>query len=58
MKDTIQTHEILKGYLDKLLASREHPKTICPSEVHSSSSVTKTLRRSGCLFVAGADARD
>jgi hypothetical protein len=33
MKDTAQNCEILKGYLDKLLASREPPKTICPSEV-------------------------
>jgi hypothetical protein len=33
MKDIAQTYEILKGYLDKLLASREPLKTICPSEV-------------------------
>ncbi len=33
MPDAAQTREVLKGYLDRLLASRELLKTICPSEV-------------------------
>src|SRR5450432_4107659 len=33
MGDSDDTRKVLKGYLDNLLASREHPKTICPSEV-------------------------
>jgi hypothetical protein len=33
MADHPPAHEIVRGYLDRLLSSREPPKTICPSEV-------------------------
>ncbi len=33
MADASQTRHVLKEYLDRLLMSREPPKTICPSEV-------------------------
>jgi hypothetical protein len=33
MADHPPVHEIIRRYLDRLLSSREPPKTICPSEV-------------------------
>lgn len=33
MADMAKRPEIIKGYLDNLLAARQPPKTLCPSEV-------------------------
>lgn len=33
MEDSSQTGKPIQGHLDRLLKSREYPKTICPSEV-------------------------
>jgi len=33
MKPPVAAEDILKQHIDRLLSAREHPKTICPSEV-------------------------